>query len=113
MSSLKIKSLALSLAVGSAASLISACGVTGSDSSDTNLMTPTGYYEHAEAKVLPDPIKTAPGVALYKDNAFAIPAVTPTEVSEGLVGENMDVRPPVVSQVSESGVDILNRVKVP
>lgn len=109
MSSLKIKSLALSLAVGSAASLISACGVTGSDSSDTTLMTPTGYYEHAEAKVLPDPIKTAPGVALYKDNNFAIPAVSPTEVSEGLVGEKMDVRPPVVSQVSESGVDILNK----
>lgn len=73
-------------------------------------MTPTGYYEHAEAQLSPDPITTTHGgKPLYKDTTFEVPTVTPTEISNSLVGENMDVRPPVVSQVNESGVDILNK----
>ena len=110
MSSLKLKSLALAVALGSSASFLSACGVVYSDSTDDSLRTPTGYYEHTEAKVSVDPIKAnANGATLYKDNSFALPVVSLSEQSRQLLGEKMDVRPPVVSQVSQSGVDIFGK----
>lgn len=110
MSSLKIKSLALAVALGGSASLLSACGVVYSDSTDDSLRTPTGYYEHTDSKAMADPVKsTADGSKLYKDNTFAIPLVATSAHSKSLVGKNMDVRPPVVSQVVQSGVDIVSK----
>lgn len=107
MSSLKIKSLVMALAAGSTAIMVSACGA---NSSDDSLRTPTGYYDHAEAKEGSDPLKVPAGITPpYTDKTFDIPVVSPSEKSRQMIGENMDIRPPVVSQVTESGVDIVRK----
>ena len=115
LSSLKLTSLAIALAVGSSAALLGACGTisdTYNDvmhSSEESLRTPTGYYEHTDAQEYADPLRIPNGLTSpYTDNKLVVPQVQPTNASRALVGANMDVRPPVVPQVSEQGVDIVS-----
>lgn len=115
MSRLKLKSLALAVAVGGCTALLSSCGTISdaydyvSDDSDTSLRTPTGYYEHSDAKEYVDPLKVPSSLATpFTDKTMSVPEVQPSLESRRLVGKNMDVRPPVVNQVSEMGVEIVN-----
>lgn len=108
MSSLKIKNLALALAVTSSASIIASCGTVDYLTSDDSLRTPSGYYEHANSKEIVDPLKVPDGLKTpYFDHSLDIPDVQPTQESRAMVGEAMDVRSPVVSQVGELGVEVI------
>lgn len=115
MSSLKLSSLALALAMGSSAALLSACSTVSdaydylTDATDNPVKEPTGYYQHATAREYVDPLQVPSELGQpYTDNTFVVPQVEVTKESRTLVGANMDVRPPVVAQVSEMGVEIVN-----
>lgn len=114
MSGTKIKNIAMALAVGSAASLLSACGAIDETweyvSTDNSLRTPTGYYEHTHAVEAEDPMNVPAALSTpYTDKSLDIANVSALPESRFMVGEAMDVRPPVVSRVNEMGVDIRNR----
>ena len=101
---------------GSGALLLSACSTVGdvwdyaTTSSDSSLRTPTGYYDHTHSQELQDPLVVPSGLSNpYTDHAFDVPNQSVTEQSRLLVGEAMDVRPPVVSQVGESGIEIMSQ----
>lgn len=115
MSSLKLSSIAYALVVSGAALSLSACSTVGSawdyftNDNDPSLRTPTGYYEHATATERVDPLNVPAGMsAPYTDRSLDIPPLEPTEDSKSLIGENMDVRPPVVPQVGRSGAEIVS-----
>ncbi len=114
MSGTKIKHLAMALAVGSAASLLASCGAIDETweyvSTDNSLRTPTGYYEHTYAVEAEDPMRVPAALSTpYTDKSLDIANVAALPESRFMVGEAMDVRPPVVSRVNEMGVDIRNR----
>ncbi len=70
---------------------------------DTTLREPTGYYEHAEVKDAGDQLVVPPGLNQpAQDRSMTLPLLT-TAV-RGPVGEEMDVRAPVVQLRSSSGV---------
>lgn len=119
MTHLKINSIskALLLSVfGGSALVLSACSTVSdtwdyvTDDTDTSLRTPTGYYEHSEVQELQDPLVVPTQLNQpFTDRTLDIPAVSVSEQSRTMVGERMDVRPPVISQVSELGVEILGQ----
>lgn len=115
MSSRKLNSVAYALAVGGAALSLSACSTVGSavdyflNDNDPSLRTPTGYYEHSTASERVDPLKVPAGLNTpYTDRSLDIPPVQPSEDSTKLLGENMDIRPPVVPQIGRIGADIVS-----
>lgn len=110
----KIKTIAMAFTVGGTATLLSACGAIDETweyvSTDNTLRTPTGYYEHAHAVEAEDPMKVPAALSTpYTDKSLDIANVAATSESRYMVGEVMDVRPPVVSRVNELGVDIRNQ----
>lgn len=110
----KIKNLAMAFTVGGTATLLSACGAIDETweyvSTDNSLRTPTGYYEHAHAVEAEDPMRVPAALSTpYTDKSLDIANVAATPESRYMVGEVMDVRPPVVSRVNELGVDIRNQ----
>lgn len=118
MTNLKIRSLTTAVTLCSGAIWLSACSSVNDawsslvNDNDPSLRTPTGYYEHATAKELADPLDV-PNVLSkpYTDHSLDIPNITPSSTSVGLIGENMDVRPPVVSQIGTFGVDLIKEDK--
>lgn len=71
---------------------------------DTSLREPTGYYEHTEARESADPLTVPQGLEEpLKDEALALPPY-PQNAAQGSLGEDMDVRPPLVPIRSSSGV---------
>ena len=115
MSHLKLSSLAMALALGSSAVVLSACSAMSdaydylTDATDGPVKEPTGYYPHAHAQELVDPLQVPADLAQpYTDKTFTVPEVAVTKESRTLVGANMDVRPPVVAQVSEMGIEVSN-----
>lgn len=110
MSYFKITVLAAALAV-------TASGLSGCNSInylwqlydgdvDTSLREPTGYYEHAKVKNNTDQLVVPQGLAVpVKDRNMEMPD-TPVLLSSAAapVGEDIDVRAPVVQLRSQSGV---------
>lgn len=108
--------------LGSAAAVLAACGMSlaltaCSTSEDIinyalndnheSLRAPTGYYEHSDAVSKPDMLKVSGALSQpYKDKTYEIPPVNADSRSQSLIGASMDVRAPIVSQVSSAGVDI-------
>lgn len=95
------------------AAQLSACGVTDvvldyweyyMGDVDESLREPTGYYEHAEIKQLPDRLQVPAGLENPPlDRAFAVPDLPPG--AESLpVGEQMDIRAPIAPLRSDVGV---------
>lgn len=114
MTNLKIRSLAATLTLCSSALMLSACSSVNEawnslfDENDPSLRTPTGYYEHATAIENVDPLNVPGALSKpYTDHSLDIPDITPSDPSIALLGENMDVRPPVISQTGNLGVDII------
>lgn len=115
MAHLKLHSLARALAVGSGALMLTACSTVSdvwdfaTDDSDASLREPTGYYDHTDVQEHVDPLVVPADLATpMTDRTLEVPAVQASDESRTLVGARMDVRPPVVSQVSEMGVEIVN-----
>lgn len=105
----------MALALGSSAVVLSACSAMSdtydylTNEGDSAVKEPTGYYEHAPAQEYIDPLQVPADLAQpYTDHNLDVPQVEVTKESRTMVGANMDVRPPVVSQVSEMGVEITN-----
>lgn len=115
MSSLKLNSVAYALVIGGAALSLSACSTVGSawdyftNDNNPSLRTPTGYYEHTKSVERVDPLNVPAGLSSpYTDHSLDIPPVQPTSESAALLGENMDVRPPVVPQIGRVGAEIVS-----
>lgn len=115
LSSLKLNSVAYALLVSGAALSLSACSTVGSawdyftNDNDPSLRTPTGYYEHTDVTERVDPLNIPAGLDNpYTDRSLDIPPLEITPESASLVGENMDVRPPVVPQIGRVGVEIVS-----
>lgn len=115
MSSLKIRTVALVAAASAASILLSACSTVSdawdsvTSDSDSSLRTPTGYYEHAESRQKADPLKVPVGLSTpYTDHSLDIPPLMANKVSQSFIGENADVRPPVIGQTSEIGANIVS-----
>ncbi len=115
LSNLKLSSLAVALALGTGAVALSACSAVSDtydylmDTNDSQKKEPTGYYQHAFAQEYQDPLQVPADLGQpYTDTSFTVPEVAVTKESRTLVGGNMDVRPPVVAQVSELGVEVTN-----
>lgn len=116
LSSLKSRTVALVAAASAgAAVLLSACSTVSdawdsiTDDSDSSLRTPTGYYEHTDSRQQADALKVPAGLAKpYVDHSLDIPVVQTTKTSQSFVGENMDIRPPVIGQTSELGANIVS-----
>ncbi len=71
---------------------------------DTSLREPTGYYEHTEAVAHEDPLVVPEGLEEPQtDKALALPPYPQTYV-QGSLGEDVDVRPPLVPIRSSQGI---------
>ncbi len=69
---------------------------------DTSLREPTGYYEHTKAKNIPDQLVTPAGLNTPPiDPTLSIPD---NAIQKGPLGENIDVRPPIVFLKSKHGL---------
>lgn len=109
------QALLLSL-FGGSAFMLSACNAVNDawnfiyDDSGDQLRTPTGFYEHANAQEYQDPLSVPSDLAEpYVDHSIDVPYVNISEQSRTMVGERMDVRPPVVSQVNDLGLEVLEQ----
>lgn len=101
--------------VGGMSLTLSACSSVNSawdyftNDNDPSLRTPTGYYEHSTVTERVDPLKVPAGLsAPYTDRSLDIPPLEISKESASLVGENMDVRPPVVPQIGRVGAEIVS-----
>ena len=108
MSKIKFTVMALSLAVVS--SQLTGCNIIRhwwqyfDGTVETSLREPTGNYEHAEVTDIPDQLVIPPGLAQPPyDRTMELPMLSYTNTGE--VGENIDVRAPVVPLRSSLGVD--------
>lgn len=109
------QALLLSMFAGSAV-MLSACSAVSDawnfvyDSDGDQLRTPTGFYDHANAQEYQDPLSVPSDLTEpYADHSIDVPYVSVSDQSRTMVGERMDVRPPVVSQVNDLGLEVLEQ----